>query len=75
MAEENIIPWDGQVVTVQKKAIKNVYLKVLPPDGRILLSVPRSYSRKDIESVLDSRRQWLLDKQRFIKKNVKFLLL
>ena len=71
MIEENIIPWDGQVVKVQKKAIKNVYLKVLPPEGGILLSVPRSYSRKDIEAVLESRRQWLLDKQRFIKENVK----
>lgn len=71
MIEENIIPWAGQVVTVQKKAIKNVYLKVLPPEGRILLSVPRSYSRKDIEAVLESRKQWISDKQSFIKKNVK----
>ena len=68
--EENIIPWGGQMVTVQKKSIKNVYLKVLPPEGRILLSVPRGYSRQEIEEVLDSRREWLLSRQKLIKGKV-----
>lgn len=68
MTEENIIPWGGQVVTVQKKPIKNVYLKVLPPEGRILLSVPRGYSRKDIENVLESRREWLFSRQKLIQE-------
>ena len=65
------MPWGGQVVTVQKKAIKNVYLKVLPPEGRILLSVPKGYSRKEIEEVLDSRREWLLSRQQLIRENAK----
>lgn len=67
--EENLLPWEGQLVTVQKKPIKNVYLKVLPPEGRILLSVPRGYSRKEIEGVLQSRRQWLLTRQRALKEH------
>lgn len=71
MIEENIMPWGGQVVTVQKKAIKNVYLKVLPPEGRILLSVPKGYSRKEIEEVLDSRREWLLSRQQLIRENAR----
>jgi predicted metal-dependent hydrolase len=71
MIEEKIIPWSGQIVTVQKKPIKNVYLKVLPPEGRILLSVPKGYSRKEIEEVLESRREWLLSRQQVIRKNVK----
>lgn len=65
------MPWGGQVVTVQKKAIKNVYLKVLPPEGRILLSVPKGYSRKEIEEVLDSRREWLLSRQQLIRENAR----
>lgn len=68
--EENIIPWDGQVVTVQKKPIKNIYLKVLPPEGKILLSVPRGYSRQEIEELLASRRGWLLSRQKSIRENI-----
>lgn len=68
MTEKNIIPWGGQVVMVQKKPIKNVYLKVLPPEGHILLSVPKRYSRKEIEEVLESRRQWLLSRQKLIRE-------
>jgi len=71
MAEEIIIPWGGQVVTIQRKSIKNVYLKVLPPDGKILLSVPQGYSRREIEEVLESRRDWLFERQRIIRENVK----
>ena len=65
------MPWDGQAVTIQKKPIKNVYLKVLPPEGRILLSVPKGYSRKEIEELLESRREWLLSRQQIIRKNAR----
>lgn len=71
MIEENIIPWAGQLVTVQKKTIKNVYLKVLPPEGRVLLSVPRSFSRRKIEEVLESRRAWISSKQKAVREQVR----
>ena len=71
MIEENIIPWAGQVVTVQKKAIKNVYLKVLPPEGRVLLSVPRSFSPGKIKELLDSRKAWILSKQKAVREQVR----
>jgi len=71
MVEENIIPWGGQVVTVQKKAIKNIYLKILPPEGRILLSVPKGCSRREIEAILERRRAWLLERQRIIRAHAK----
>lgn len=58
------------MVTVQKKAIKNVYLRVLPPEGNILLSVPRGFSSREIAEVLNRRREWLLARQKRIKKNV-----
>ena len=69
--EESIIPWAGQMVTVQRKPIKNIYLKVLPPEGRILLSVPKGYSRQAIEDVLASRREWLLSRQESIRENAR----
>ena len=71
MVEENIIPWRGQVVTVQKKAIKNVYLKVLPPEGRILLSVPHGCDSREIEEILESRRDWLFERQQIVKENAR----
>ena len=69
--EESIIPWAGQMVTVQRKPIKNIYLKVLLPEGRILLSVPKGYSRQAIEDVLASRREWLLSRQESIRENAR----
>ncbi len=49
---------DYQVV-VQRKSIKNMYLRVHRDTGEIVLSVPRSMREKDFQSFLQSKYDWI----------------
>lgn len=60
-------------ILVTKKNIKNIYLKVYPPDGRINLSVPRSISQNDINIFINKKYQWIKNAQnRMSGKNLNF---
>ena len=50
-------------VTVTRKRMKNLYLRVLPPDGRIAVSAPLRTSDAEIRRFIRSRADWI-DKQR-----------
>lgn len=50
---------DGLSVTVTRKAIKNVNLRVKPPEGRVEVSAPFSASNRFIASVVRERRPWI----------------
>lgn len=50
-------------VTVTRKRMKNLYLRVLPPDGRIAVSAPLRTSDAEIRRFIGSRADWI-DKQR-----------
>ncbi len=51
------------VVEVSFKAIKNMYLRVVPPLGEIRISAPRGTSMQTVRQFALSRRQWILRKQ------------
>lgn len=51
-------------VEVEKKDIKNVYLRVYPPDGRVQLSSPKRIPR-------ESLRQFVISKEDWIRKKIK----
>ena len=40
----------GIIIEVRKKKIKNMYLSVKPPDGRVVISAPISMNRRTIEA-------------------------
>ena len=50
----------GIAVEVTRKRIRNMNLKVLPPDGRVALSAPLSVSDSSIRDFVESRREWIL---------------
>ena len=54
---------DGLAVTIEHKRIKNVYLRVLPPDGRVYVSAPLDANEAALEAFVRARRDWL-DKRR-----------
>lgn len=54
---------DGLTVTVETKRIKHIYLRVLPPDGRVQLSAPLSTPNARLISFVRERREWI-DRQR-----------
>lgn len=41
----------GIIIEVRKKKIKNMYLSVKPPDGRVVISAPHIHEPPDNRSV------------------------
>ena len=58
---------NGINITVQRKNIKNMYLRVLPPEGSVKISAPYFISDDAIIEFVNSRMDWILDKQAKIK--------
>ena len=46
-------------VEVVRKDIKNMHLRVQPPDGRVVLSAPRSVSDMAIDGFVASKLAWI----------------
>lgn len=60
---------DNITVTVEKKNIKNMYIRILPPKGDVKVSAPLFVSDDDIIKFVKSKRNWILEKQRYILEN------
>lgn len=50
---------EGISVEVVRKDIKNMYLRVYPPDGRVVVSAPRAMGDAAIKSFLMSKLAWI----------------
>ena len=50
---------DGVTIDVLHKPIKNMHLRIYPPDGRVRVSAPLRLSTKHIQRELESKREWL----------------
>ena len=56
-------------LTLERKNIKNMYLKIIPPNGDVKVSAPLSVSDKDITDFVTSKKDWILKKQQYILEN------
>ncbi|KFI49521.1 M48 family metallopeptidase [Bifidobacterium biavatii] len=54
---------DGLPVTVTRKPIKNMYLRVRPTDGSIEISAPTRMSERRIVDFVRERRDWIVRTQ------------
>ncbi len=54
-----VIVVEGVEITVIKKKIKNIYLRILPPDGRAQITAPVWASSRQIENFARSRLGWI----------------
>ena len=57
---------DGLTVHITRKAIKNLYLRVRPPDGRVEISAPAYMSQAQIEAFVCSKAAWIRRQQALI---------
>lgn len=46
-------------IRVARKAVKNMYLRIKPPDGRVEITAPVRMSHAQIEQFVRSRRPWI----------------
>jgi predicted metal-dependent hydrolase len=51
-------------IEVEKKKIKNMYLKILPPNGRIHISAPINMNNDRIQSFVMEKLEWIREKQK-----------
>ncbi|MFM5882046.1 M48 family metallopeptidase [Methanobrevibacter gottschalkii] len=56
-------------ITLERKNIKNMYLRVLPPKGDVKLSVQLFLPNNEVIMFIKSRKNWILKKQEFILNN------
>ena len=57
---------DGIPTELRYKNIKNLYLRVCPPDGHIELSVPQRTAQREIENFVRRRRAWIEERRRLV---------
>jgi predicted metal-dependent hydrolase len=57
--EKHQIDIDGIRIEVIKKLIKNMVIRVYPPDGRVRVSAPMPLSLQQIRHQLESKMEWL----------------
>ena len=50
---------DGLTAVLVRKRVKNVTLRVYPPDGRVEVSAPMRMPERDVVAALVSRRAWI----------------
>ncbi len=56
----------GMRVSLTRKRVKNLNLRVVPPSGEVRVSAPRHVSERDIVEFVGSRKAWILDVQQRI---------
>ncbi|WP_187620305.1 M48 family metallopeptidase [Selenomonas ruminis] len=67
---EEIFPFAGQVVYVKRKRIKNMYLRVQKPDGRIEVTAPLRMKREAVTDFLAKHWQWVGKKQQAMREKL-----
>ena len=68
MKEEKLI-LDGLIIFLKRKNIKNIYLRVKPPNGEVHLSVPQYLSDENVVDFIKSKKEWIINKQTYIIDN------
>lgn len=57
-------------IFLTRKNIKNIYLKVCPPNGKINLSIPLTISDKEIYNFISKKKEWIRkNKVKIVKAN------
>ncbi len=59
----------GIEVEITRKAIKNLYLYIKPPNGDVKVNVPWHLSRENAEKFILERREWIIKQQEMIRSH------
>lgn len=60
---------DGIEIEVQKKNIKNIYLRVKPPLGMVVISAPRGVKKAEIKEIVRARIDWIKEMQEKLRNS------
>lgn len=54
-----IIELDGISIEISRKPIKNMNLRIYPPDGRVKVSIPLKFSERLLWQTLEQKKDWI----------------
>lgn len=58
----------GITMSVTKKSIKNMYIRVVPPDGKVQITVPHKVSDESIRKFVMSNISWIKKKKKYFEE-------
>lgn len=59
------------IIDVQRKNIKNIHLSVLPPDGKVRLSVPNDTKQNVVDAFVRTRVSWIKEQQKAFQEQLR----
>ncbi|MGC1182428.1 M48 family metallopeptidase [Legionella sp.] len=62
-----IIEFDGIAIELLRKPVKNINLRIYPPDGLIKVSAPLKFSERLIQQTLERKKTWILEQRERIR--------
>ncbi len=62
-----IIEFAGISIQISRKPIKNMNLRIYPPDGRVKMSVPLKFSERQIFQFLEQKNSWIQEQHQLIR--------
>ena len=63
ITEGKLMEINGINIIIQRKNIKNMYLRVIPPEGNVKISAPYFVSDDKIIEFVNSKMDWIIDKR------------
>ncbi len=64
---ENIVIGNIPAV-VKRKPIRHIYIRVYPPDGRVVVTVPLMMTRRAVSDFINSKHSWIIKQHHLLKK-------
>lgn len=68
VAMTKILNIDGFQITITWKRVKRMNMRIVPPDGDIVMSVPYRTSEKEIAKFVQEKRDWIAKSQEQVRK-------
>lgn len=63
------MPTNNIPIKITRKNIKNMYIQVLPPNATVKVSIPKNLSDEEICDFIESHKDWIEKKRRYILEN------
>ena len=60
---------NGENIQIEKKKIKNMYLRISPANGEIRVSAPERMSVKTVEGFVREKWNWIMDTRKKLEEN------
>lgn len=60
----------GIVIHIQRKEIKNLYIRLSPDDGSVMVSAPRNMKEATLRNILAGRMAWIEKRQKRYQKAI-----